>query len=64
MTPYWAKRADRAARDGENARARRMAALDAALRDVLDLDRDVIDADGVAMLRHASAVVADLRRTW
>lgn len=64
MSDDYRRRIDRALIDAENARVARLVALADALDAVLSFDRDVIDDDGVTMLRHAVAVVADLRRTW
>lgn len=61
---YWRQRLDQQLADAENARAARMRALDEALQAVRALDEDVMDAEDLATLNQAQAVVNDLRRTW
>lgn len=61
---YWRERTDRWLLEQENARAARMRALDEALAAVRTQDEDVMDAEDLATLNAAQAVVNDLRRTW
>ncbi|MGY1773540.1 hypothetical protein [Blastococcus sp. SYSU D00813] len=58
------ERLDRQLAAEENARAARMRALDEALTAVLTYDDDALDAEDLATLNQAQAVVNDLRRTW
>ncbi|WP_100499393.1 hypothetical protein [Geodermatophilus chilensis] len=61
---YWRQRLDDQLAAAENARAARMRALDEALQAVRAMDEDVMDAEDLATLNQAQAVVNDLRRTW
>lgn len=61
---YWRERMDRLEAEMENARAARLLALDEALTAVRMHDEPVMDAEDLATLNQAQAVVNDLRRTW
>lgn len=64
MSDFWRDRMDAHAREEENARARRLTALEDLLGQVLAVDEEVLDAVSTAGLRRALHVVQDLRRTW
>jgi hypothetical protein len=60
----WRERQLRREVDRENLRARRMAALEEALREVRAFERDVLDDWHREALDAAAQAVDDLRRTW
>ncbi len=61
---YYRDRIAAAEREAENARAARLLALDEALTAVRTQDDEVLDAEDLAALNQAQAVITDLRRTW
>lgn len=61
---YWRDRTNDWLAEQENARAARMRALDEALIAVRTQDEEILEADDLAALNAAQAVVNDLRRTW
>jgi hypothetical protein len=61
---YYRDRIARAAVEAENARVRRMEALQEALYAVRTQDDEVLSPDQRAALSAATDAVADLRRTW
>lgn len=61
---YYRDRTNRWLAEQENARAGRLRALNEALTAVRTQDEDVLDAEDLAALNAAQAVVNDLRRTW